>query len=235
MHTLQNNRSCRVAILVQLGQLTGPSISSMPLMRKGSFSTKVPEMSAPEKFSRATSDPADRPFRINMRGRASGEFQRASLEAARETRGPVEQPEQRVGRPSLDLERPALVGGQTDFRRAPSFEKPLPQTRSGSAGRGSTESRRSQEQAFRINTHGRKSEELPSRRRSEELLTRTPSDSPDRPFRINTHGRASGEMQRKSLETPDRSGDGESGPSVPKAAKGAVRGWVGSLRKMFRS
>jgi hypothetical protein len=111
----------------------------------------------------------------------------------------------------------------------------MPRTRSGSAGRGSTELRRSQEQAFRINTHGRKSEELPSRRRSEELLTRAPSDPPDRPFRINTHGRASGEMQRKSLETPDRGGDGESGANVPKAAKGAVRRWFGSLRKMLRS
>lgn len=210
----------------------------MPLMRKGSFSAKTPENAGQERFARVPSDP-DRPFRINTRGRASGELPRTPPEFARDTNGPkIVEPNTRAGRHSLDLERPALFGSLTNFGRTSSSDKPLPRTRSGSAGRASTESKCSanqpQDQAFRINTHGRK---------SEEILTRCTSDSAERPFRINTHGRASGELQRPSIELPDRAacpavhgtpGDCEGDASKNKAARGGLRGWFLSLHRMLR-
>jgi hypothetical protein len=100
---------------------------------------------------------------------------------------------------SLDMQRVSL-----DMERGADFTRGARDSISLSNGRKSAEIQRSpgEDSSFRINTHGRKSGEIPGRS-SADGLTASPDD-----FRINTHGRKSNEIFRRAPSDPQDKGGG---------------------------
>lgn len=159
----------------------------------GRRSEEILERAKPSSQEAArSSDEPDRPFRINTHSRKSSEIARLPRSTPGEKRElPARMGEgdtESDGRFSLDMERPSFVGGRKGSLPARSLTPDRrAQRRSMSLqGRGSSDGRRSVD-GFRINTHGRD---------SEEIFERTPSNPKDQPYRINTHGRSSGEITR---------------------------------------